>query len=132
MPNCRAKRSAFVLVRFATVSWRAPARNSGATMPRLAPPAPTISVRAPAKSQPKLARKSRTKPAPSVLQPRLASPSTTMVFTAPLVAAAASWRSTQRQACSLKGTVTFKPLPPSPKKDCAAAANPSSGACSLP
>ena len=71
---------------------------------------------------------SRTKPAPSVLQPQVASPSTRIVFTAPQRAAASSWRSTQRQASSLKGTVTFKPLPPSPKNSRAAAAKPPAGA----
>ncbi len=97
-----------------------------------APPAPTRSTSAPASRTPALPSRSATSPRPSVLSPKMRSPSNRSVLQAP-ASRARSLRSSARAAASnLKGRVTLQPRPPSARNRRTVSANASSGASSLP
>jgi len=75
---------------------------------------------------------SATSPGPSVLSPSTSSPSKASVLTAPAASARGVCRRAKAKASGLKGSVTFRPAPPSARNASTAATKPSGGASRRP
>ena len=117
LSNNRVKFFAFSTVRLAICSDFTCASSNGKIAPRVAPPAPKIATFASFNLTP-CDNKSATKPRPSVLSPYSLPSLMARVLTAPAKRAYSDssprcWHSAN--AISLKGTVTFAPVPPPAK-----------------